>query len=239
MGVSLLQDLGELSMKRRQFGFFDDHEEFVTGDRWTSLVADSGSSVAVSDAAGGILVLTTGATDNNEVAVRTTREIFRFANNKPMLGEWRIQYAEANTDDANVMVGFMDAVGANAMIDDGGGPKASYSGAVFFKVDGGTRWQVESSLGSSQTTTDLTAANSLSKSAQTAGGSSYQTLRIEVIPVSSTEAEVSFWIDGVHVMKHSLTYTSATEMHAFVYAKAGAANSEVINVDYSAPFQDR
>jgi hypothetical protein len=239
MGVSLLQDLEELSLGRKQFGFFEDFETFVTGDLFTDTSADSGATIAVGDAAGGVNVLTTGATDNNEAYLLTTKELFKFAANKPLLFEARIQYAEANTDDANVCLGFMDAVGANSILDDGAGPKASYSGAVFFKVDGGTRWQAESSLAGSQTTTDLTAANSLSKSAQTAGGASYQTLRIEVIPVSSTEAEVSFWIDGVHVMKHSLTYTSATEMMAFVGVKAGGANSEVVNVDYIAAYQDR
>ena len=40
-------------------------------------------------------------------------------------------------------------------------------------------------------------------------------------------------------MKHSLTYTSATEMMAFVGVKAGGANSEVVNVDYVAAYQDR
>lgn len=239
MGVSLLQDLGELSMKRRQFGFFEDFLEFVTGDLFTDTSADSGATIAVGDAAGGVNVLTTGATDNNEAYLLTTKELFKFAANKPLLFEARIQFAEANTDDANVCLGFMNAVGADSILDDGAGPKASYSGAVFFKVDGGTRWQAESSLAGSQTTTDLTAANSLSKSAQTAGGASYQTLRIEVIPISSTEADVNFWIDGVHVMKHSLTYTSATEMMAFVGVKAGGANSEVVNVDYIAAYQDR
>lgn len=224
---------------RRIFGFFDDFFHFVTADLWTSLAADSGASVAVGDAAGGIVVLTTGGTNNNEAYLKNTKEIFKFAEDKPILFEARIQYAEANTDDANVCLGLMDAVGADSILDDGGGPKASYSGAVFFKVDGGTRWNVESSLAGTQTTTELSATNSLDKLAKTAGGSSYQTFRIEVLPINSTEAEVSFYIDGVLVAKHSLTYTSATEMMAFVGVKAGGANSEVVSVDYAAGYQLR
>lgn len=239
MGQKLVSLPDEFYLGRRNFGFFDDFLEFVTGDLWTDTSGDTGATIAVGDAAGGINVLTTGGTDNNEAYLLTTKEVFKFAQDKPIVYEARLQYAEANTDDANVCFGLMNAVGADSIVDDGGGPKSSYSGAVFFKVDGGTRWQAESSLAGTQTTTDLSAANSLDKFAKTAGGASYQTFRIEVLPVSSTVAEVSFFIDGVHVAKHNLTYTSATEMNAFVGVKAGGANSEVVNVDYVAAYQVR
>lgn len=239
MGQKLVSLPDEFYLGRRSFGFFDDFFEFVSGDLWTDTSPDTGATVAVSDAAGGVLVLTTGGTDNNEAYCLTTKELFKFAADKPLVFETRLQYAEANTDDANVCCGFMDAVGADSILDNGAGPKASYSGAVFFKVDGGTRWNVETSLGGTQTTTELTAANSLDKTAKTAGGASYQTLRIEVLPVSTTVAEVSFFVDGVHVAKHNLTYTSGTEMNAFVGVKAGGSNSEVVNVDYNAAYQVR
>lgn len=239
MGTKLLTLPNTLLDGRRQFGFFEDFHEFVSGDLFTDTSADSGATIAASDAAGGVVVLTTGGTDNNEAYLLTTKELFLFAADKPLIGEARIKYAEANTDDANVCVGFMNAVAADALVDDGAGPKASYSGAVFYKVDGGTRWQVQSSLATTRTTTDLTAANSYDKVAKTAGGSAYQTLRIEVITTSSTEAEVSFYIDGVLVAKHALTYTSATEMMFFVGVKAGGANSEVVYVDYASAYQLR
>ena len=35
-------------------------------------------------------------------------------------------------------MGLCSAAGANALLDNGGGPAANYSGAVFYKVDGGT-----------------------------------------------------------------------------------------------------
>lgn len=239
MGVSLLQDLGSLAVARRQFGFHEEFNEFVTGDLGTSLAADAGSSVAVGDEVGGVITITTGGTDNNEAMWKSTKELFKFANNKPLVFEARVQFTEANTDDANVFVGLADAAGANLMVDDGGGSKSSYSGVAFLKVDGATRWSIQSSVGSSKTTTDLTATNSIDKTAKTAGSSSYQTLRIEFIPISSTEADVNFWIDGVQVGKHSLTYTSATEMQAALYIKAGGSNSEVLKADYCDAWQDR
>ena len=239
MASKLVQQPQELLLGRQQFGFFNDFFEFVTGDLFTSLAADATATVAVTDAHGGVLAIYTDATNNNEAAVKTTKEVFKIAANRQLVAEARIQYSEANTDDANVMFGFMDAVGANAMVDDGGGPKASYSGAVFYKVDGGTNWNVQAADGATKTSAELTATNSLTKTAQAAGGSSYKTFRIEIYAISSTQVEVSFFIDGVHVYKITTTYANATEMQVFVYAKAGGANAETVNVDYLSAYSIR
>jgi hypothetical protein len=239
MGVAKLSSEMELSNGRLQFGFFHDFIEFVSGDLFTDTSADTGATIAVSDAAGGINVLTTGATDNNEAYLLTTKELFKFANGKPIIAECRLQFAEAATNAANVAFGLMDAVGANSLLDDGGGPKASYSGAVIFKVDGSTTWQAESSLAGAQTTTNLTSLNSLDRQTKTAGGAAYTNLRIEANTISTTEAEIDFFIDGTHVKRHTLTYTSATEMMVFVGVKAGSATSEVVSVDYISAYQLR
>ena len=50
------------------FGSTDDFAWYVTAHLWTSLATDGGTSVAASAAHGGLLALTTGATDNNEAA---------------------------------------------------------------------------------------------------------------------------------------------------------------------------
>lgn len=232
MASKLVQQPEGLKLGRQQFGFFEDFFEFVTGDLLTSLVADAGTSCAVSDAHGGVLAMGTAATDNNEVIIKSTKEIFKIAANRQLVAEARFQYSEANTDDANVAFGFMDAAGANALVDDGAGPKSSYSGAVFYKVDGGTNWNVQAADGATKTSAELTATNSLTKTAQAAGGSSYKTFRIEIYAISSTQVEVSFFIDGVHVYKITTTYANATEMQVFVYVKAGGSNAETVNVDY-------
>lgn len=229
----------EFILGRRTFGFFEDFEEFVTGDLFTDTSADSGAAVTNADGAGGIATLTTGATDNNECNLLSTRELFLFAADKPAQCEARIKHVEANTDDANVAFGWCNAVGADTLVDDGAGLKASFSGACIYKVDGGTRWQCISSVGTTRTTTDLTAANSLDKVVHTATTGTWFVFRIEFLPITSTLAEVSFWIDGVCVAKHDLTFTSATEMNVFVGNKAGGANSEVHLVDYIASYQLR
>jgi len=139
-----------------------------------------------------------------------------------------VNYTEAATDDANVLVGLMDAPGANSLVDDGAGPKSSYTGAVIYKVDGETTWKFETSIAGDQVTSTSTA---------TAGGSD-QLLEIDILPVSSTTAEVVPKVNGQQLIdstsgdliRHTVTIASATQMAAVVGVKAGGATSEVLTL---------
>jgi hypothetical protein len=232
-------DLPQTVRERRMYGFFDDFEWYISPHRWTALAADAGASVAVgASAAGGTVVLTTGATDNNEAAVATTNSPFKVADDKPLLFEARVQYAEANTDDANLFAGFASGLnGADMLADNGAGPKASFSGAGIYKVDGETTWRCVSSKGASQT---------LSQSTKTAGGSAAQTLRVEIQPIDAASAQVTFYVDDEplrdfagNLIAHTLAFSGAAAMQAGVAVKAGGALSEVVNVDYLAAYQLR
>lgn len=223
-------DLPQQYLERRQFGFADDFEWYLSPHRWTSLVADAGSSVAIgASGTGGIVAAATGGTDNNEAAVATTNSIFKMADDKPLLFEAALQFSEANTDDANVFAGFSSALAADMLRDDGAGPATNFSGAGIYKVDGETVWRCVSSKGTSQTITQST---------KTAGGSAQQKLRVEIQPVDGTNCEVTFYVDDVQLrdangiaIKHTVAYASAAAMKAGVYVKAGGANSETVNVD--------
>ncbi len=229
MGMHIV-DKHDAFKLRRTVGIFDDFLWAITAHQWTTLVADGGS-VAVGDAANGVVVLTTGGTDNNEVALKTTAEVFKVLADKPLMAECKLKYTEANTDDANIYFGFADALGADMMVDNGAGPKVSYSGAGFYKVDGGTAWKVITSLGTTQ---------QISTTAIVPGGGVWQTLKVEVRMVDATQAEATFWIDDQQCLdavtlkpiKHVFTYTSATEMQLGWAVKAGGSNAEVVNVDY-------
>lgn len=236
-----LLNLGPSVLNRRLvFGVESDFDEFVTGDKFTDTSADTGAAVANTDAAGGVVTLTTGATDNNECYLLSTKELFLIAQDKPILASCRLKYSEANTDDANVAFGLMNAVAANSIVDNGAGLQSSYSGATFFKVDGGTNWKVEASIATTRYgAAELTAANSLDKVAHVAASTAYQWLDIEIVPFSGTQAKVNFYIDEVLVQSITMTYTSATEMMVFVGVKAGDTNSEVVSVDYLGAWQKR
>ncbi len=217
----------------------DDFLSYDSGGLWTNLAADAGvTGFAEGDARGGRITGATGATDNNEIAIRTTNELFLMEASHPLWGAGRIQYAEANTDDANVAFGFANAIGANLLVDDGAGPKTTGNYALIYKVDGETVWRCRSRNGTQ--TTDNT-------SSTTAGGTAFQELEIEIVEYSTTQCQVVYKVDGAYlrdtntneVISHRLDYASATEMHLGVYLKAGGANSETLVVDWLAAGQVR
>lgn len=246
MGMTVLQTPASFDIGKYTFGFDEDFLWFISPHLWTDTSADSGASWAATDAAGGIATGVTGAVDNNEAYLLTTQEIFLIAANKPIIAEATLQFAEAQTNKANVAFLLADAIAADTIVDDGAGLKASFSGAAIYKVDGGTVWKCMVSIGSTQTIVTTTA---------TAGGSSYQRLRIEIKPVTSTIAEASFFIDNGNGMvplvdasqtarpntpvKISFTYTGATEMGCGVGVKAGGSSSQTVLVDRIAAYQAR
>lgn len=233
-------DLPQTIKERRLFGLFDDFLWYLSPHLWTSFNTGSGgASVAVGAAAfGGTVVLTTGATANNEAAIATTNAIFAPGDDRPLLFETLLQYAEAATNKANIFTGFSDGVGATGQMQSGNaGPKANFNGFGIYKVGNTNVWACISSKGTAQT---------LTPSQATAGGTAQQTLRIEGQTLDAASVEISFFVNGQQLLdvnnrpiKHIVNYTSFAALQAGVYVAAGAASSEVVNVDYVAAFQQR
>ena len=234
----ILDDAQDLK-ERRMHGFFDDFEWYVITHRWTSLKADTNTTMDVDATSVGGRVLLFGLTaDNDEVAIGTTNKQFNVVASKPLKFETRIQFAEGATNKLNVFAGFC-SVGttANTLVDNGAGMVTTYDGAVIYKVDGETVWRCGSSRGTTQYTTTST---------KTAGGTSAQVLRIEIQPISTTDAEVTFFVDdaalvdtNLQPIKHTMVFASATQMQAAVGMKLGGANTESLYVDYIAAYQLR
>lgn len=229
-----LQPNADFDYRRLEYVEDDDFQQYVTGDSLTLVASDSGTA-AVQDAAGGVILISPSdgtVADNDETYLKGTKETFLFAADKPLEFRSRLKFTEANTDDANVIVGIKDAVAANTLQDNGAGPPASYSGAVFFKVDGGTVWWFETSIGTSQVTTQIAdVAN--------AGDGTYREFAILFRPITATTGEIVPLIDGVQCrdtngvpIKHAITFTNATEMQRCVGAKNGDTNHEQLYVDY-------
>lgn len=206
---------------------------------WT-VIADPGGSATVSDGAKGVVALVTDGDDNDEIYLYRTTETFLLAADKPIEWESLLQFAQANTNDANIIAGVRSGVAANALQDDGAGPAANFSGAAFYSVDGDTTWRVIYSDGATQTIKELDADGSLDGIAKTSASAAYQELRIEMFMVTSTKVDVCFYIDGTLVYKaKDKTIASASEMVAFFGAKAGGANAETLNGDYAMAYQKR
>lgn len=214
------------------FRHYDDFFYFNDAEMWT-LTKDAAAGIVDSDAHGGVLIFTTAATNNNEAYLGTTQAVALPIADKPVSCRARLQFSEASAQTANIIFGFSSTSAANTLQDDGAGPPASYSGAVFFKVDqlltDGTNWWVESSNGSTQTTT---------KTNSVAPGAGYQDLEVNIDPINSTTAQVTFRINGQQcrdmngdVIVHTLTLTSLAAMKVIVGEKTGAAADLTLNVD--------
>ncbi len=234
---------------RRTNLLFDDFNSYTDTQLWTKGHTGTGTSVANSGINGN-LVLTTGATQNNEVWVTTTNAFWKFQNNKPIIFEIALSYTEASTNKAGIAIGFGDVLGTAAFLADTTlQPVGTASAAVIYKTINETVWRAMTSLSTTQTLSN--------KSTTSSGGGTQQVLRVEVVPVTSTIAEASFFVGAgapgggqltalidstvarPTVIKQSFTYTSAAAMVAGIFVKAGAAASEVVTVDYMAVEQLR
>lgn len=222
---------------RQWHGFHDQFHGFLTaqsGASYTVVTAVDGT-VLIQDAAGGVVTIANATAtigDNEDCYLAREPEAFLMAADKPLKYGSRLKFDEVSTNSCNVISGLTDGVAANLLVNDGGGPKTSGSTLAFYKKDGNLNWWIHVSLGSTQTSVELTAANSLDKVAHAAGSSTYQWLEIEFLPKTSTKADVIFYIDGVPVYKITdFTFTSATEMQAVVGCKGGTAAAMSINLD--------
>jgi hypothetical protein len=237
-----LLDLPQRIRERRLFGFFDDFEWFLSPHLWTSFATGSGgASVALASGAalfGGVVVLTTGATLNNEAAIGTTSAPFIPGGKEPLLFEALLQYNEASTNKANLFAGFSDGVNLTGQMQAGNaGVKANFNGFGIYKVGNTNVWACVTSKGTAQTIT---------QSQTVAGGAAQQSLRVEVNEIDGQNAEVTFFVNSQQLLdvnnrpiKHVVNYTSFANLLAGVYVAAGAAASEVVNVDYVAAYQQR
>ena len=244
MSTSVLR-LPQSLRDKDTFGFFEDWESnYVTGDRWTPLTSDSSSAstlvlVLATTGVGGVLSITQDATDNDEIYFGCTKSCYKIAANKPCYYEARGQYAEGATNANNVIAGWCSTFAANTLIDDGGGPVASATMALIYKVDGGTVWKCVTSNSTTQT---------ISTSLTTAGGSSYQKLVIEARDVDGSNFEVTFFVNDQPLLdsstrkaiKHTVAIASSTEMQVAVGIKLGAiTNNDTLSVDYIYACQTR
>jgi hypothetical protein len=200
------------------------------------VIATNGGTVTIADGVKGVVALSPGAVDNDEIYLCGSLELYKFAASKTFIAEALIQFTEANTDDANVCFGFMNAVAADSIVDNGGGPKATGDYACIWKIDGGTKWYCGvQSNGTATPTTDTLGSKTpagMTPVNVTAGGTAYQRLTVKVRCESSTAAVAEFYVDGVNIGTINFAYASATEMQVFVGVKDGGANAETLNVDY-------
>lgn len=221
-----------LSAKGGICDYFDDffsYDDTATVGDYVE-VSDGTPAVDVGDANNGVLSIACGSTDNDETYISSMHEIFKFETNKNFFFEARVKLTEANTDDANIIIGLSDTVAADSLVDNGAGPMASYDGVVFFKVDGGTVWQFETSnAGTQNTNTNIGSFTS----------GSWHKLGFFYDYNDGVTAIVTPFLDGVAGTAKNLTIAGLAEMHVLMGVKAGDTNAETLLVDYVHALKDR
>jgi hypothetical protein len=230
-------DMLNTFVERRALIVSDEFNNYSSGGLWTSLttgsvtVATGTPTTPTSGAMVSALIITGDATQNHDGAVATTNSLFQFLANKPLVYEALLQFTEQNTNNMNLAAGFGSSIGsANFLQNGGAGPATSFSGAIIFKVAGSAVWKTCSSNGSTQT---------IQSSTLTAGGATPQVLRVEVQPVTSLMAEVTYYVNGQalrdvnnQILKDNVLFASAVAMACGVYQKQGSSTAEITNIDY-------
>ncbi len=218
----------------------DDMREYTAAQKWT---LTGGGTFAVAGV-GGLGTLTPGAGDNGQGYVQETNLPVLLAAGKPTYFKAFMKYAEAATNVANIFIGFDSAMATNHLVDNGGGMIVTGQHSVFYKIDGGTTWQVESRNGSGATTANV----QTNDTGITAGGTAYHLFEINTVDQGvGTNYEVTYKIDGVTCLNpttgrpivHVLAYTSSVAMGRSFGVKNGSASLETMIVDFIGYAQTR
>lgn len=78
--------------------FFDDFDTYNASD-WVVTETDAGATEALTDADGGVLLITNTAADNDLVAIQKVGESFTFASNKKLFFKARFKVSNATQSD--------------------------------------------------------------------------------------------------------------------------------------------
>jgi hypothetical protein len=231
--MTKLVDLLDQLKYRRTFGYMDDFDYYAAGERWNSAETGSGSA-ATGSLVGGVISLnpSTGSpAANDAIYLAGTGFVFQFLPDQPIVFEVSAQFVEADVNQANIVVGMSDAVDpTTSLLNNDGGPATSYTGMMFFKQGGTNVWGCQASVGSSQLTTVTSTP---------AGGANPQILTGQFEPISPTQAEARFFIDGLLVVKQLFTFTTSQSIRPLVGVQNGSAHAEQLAIDYIAAYQLR
>lgn len=213
-----------------QFLFFDDFTKLDTSQFASTDDAGTGTNTILDKRGGWMGVVSAGA-DNDYHLMSTFKKLFKFEKASPLKFEAKVNLTEAATNVANAVVGLSDTLTTGFMQDNGAGPPANYKGFVFFKVDGGSVWQFETSNGAVQTT-------NTNVGAVVSGGDITFGIQVEAAP-DGINAKVTPFVNGNALAPHLVAISGLAEMAGIFGVKAGSASAETLTIDYFGVHQPR
>jgi len=264
--MTKLVDLpSDVYKKKLSFGFFSDFTGVgtlgteVPQDGWVAAISTDMTAIALAAGTttaskGGVLRLSAGTTDNNGITIAQVGAPFIFQNNRPIMFGARVRVTEGNTDDANAYVGLHALKTKDLLKDNGAGPSNSgYEAAGFYKVDSSALGTVANSWfafhlnddgtasAGEVTDVELIASNTKTGTGYVSTSGSWQTFDITILPNSSTQMRVMYYINGklVYVGSDRAYATTPTAMYATCSLKAGGTHTNTLDVDYVYCYQTR
>lgn len=204
----------EIGFDRSKFAeYYDDFFTYTAGD-WTVTSTGSGSR-AVTDAVGGVLLLTTGSTDDNSEELQTVGEVALPAAGKKLWFEARFYTEDA--DDTDIFIGLSDT--DTTLID------GVSDGLYFHSSDGDALLDFNATSGSTSSTD--TGIATLTDSGFVKVG-----FRVDGTGL------VSYWVNDVK--KGSFTTNIPTTEMAISFAvQTGSAAAHTMGIDYIRVVQER
>jgi hypothetical protein len=207
--------------------FFDDFLGYHTTHLWTSTLTDTGTTAITTGLGGWLSIVPSDGSvaDNDESYAYGTSAAFQVQAGKDLWYECEVSFAEANTDDINVIAGLSSVGTDDLLVSNGGGPSANFDGLAFYKVDGGTTWNAIATQAANQTL--LTAL-----ATRVAG----TPVRLGIRTYSNNLA--TFFLNGAQITSTG-TYLPTAAMRPVFGVKNGAANNENLTVNWVRCFQIR
>lgn len=229
MSTKNLCDLGYFLQNYRTELLQDEFHSYTSGGgAFTTFTTNSGTVAADDTAGSSKILLTTGTTAGNFVGTATTNAPYLVAAGRPVFAQGRLTYANQATTTGEPFFGLASTttLTMTSSLD----PLASYSGALIYKRAGDTVWSVQSSNGSTKTTTQTNIVGT---------DGSYD-LRVDMQDRDGTNADVTFLINGVMAtdvnnrpIKHVLAIASLVKQKLICGVQTSTNNAQTAYFDFA------
>ena len=207
--------------------FFDDFDHYVVTTRWTETKVGAGT-VAVTDADGGVLLVTNAAADNDSVFLQKIGESFLPTSGKRLIGRIRFKISDAAESECYFGLMVTDTDPLSSAAGDG-----VTDGIFFMKEDGSAN--VGFYVQKDATTGQLTSAAVTTLTSDT---------YTELAFAFDGKRYVTLWKDGAQLATVDLTATLATylpdtELTVSFGLKNGEAVAKTMSIDHIFVAQER
>lgn len=190
--------------------FFNDFDRYAAAD-WVITTTEAGAgdaTEALTDIAGGALLITNDAADNDADFFQTVGELFTFASNKKLFFSTRFKVSDATQSDVVIGLQIRDT-----------SPLAVSDGVYFQKDDGDAN--IDFNVTGSSTTTAATAIGTLVS----------DTFVILSFYYNGVDA-VEYFIDNVRIGSSVTTNLPSTELTVSFGIQNGEAVAKTMTLDY-------